>query len=93
MSNKLTGNGTGTNTNSAGLPALLTQEEAVQLLRLDQLGIKNPKETLRHLRRTRQLGYVKVAGKVLIPREEIAAYVKRHAVHHREHGERGPILA
>ena len=67
------------NVGSPSLPDLLTQEEAIKLLRLDQLGIKNPKETLRHLRRTRQLGYVKVAGKVLIPREEIEAYVKRHA--------------
>ena len=81
------------NVGSPSLPDLLTQEEAIKLLRLDQLGIKNPKETLRHLRRTRQLGYVKVAGKVLIPRGEIAAYLKRHAVPRCERGERGPILA
>jgi hypothetical protein len=61
-------------------PDLLTQEEAARLLRLDQLGLRDPKETLRYLRRTRQLGYVKVAGKVLIPRTEIGAYLQRQNV-------------
>lgn len=55
---------------------LLTQDEAVQLLRLDQLGLRNPKETLRHLRRSGQLGYVKVAGKVLIPRNALLTYLR-----------------
>jgi hypothetical protein len=59
---------------------LLTQEEAIALLRLDQLGLQDPKESLRHLRRTGQIGYAKVAGKVLIPREEIVAYLERHSV-------------
>ena len=59
---------------------LLTQEEAIKLLRLDCLNLKNPKETLRHLRRTRQIGYVKVASKVLIPRREISAYLERQSV-------------
>jgi len=58
---------------------LLTQDEAVRILRLDQLGLRNPKETLRHLRRTGQLGYVHVAGKVLIPRPAIVSYLRAHA--------------
>lgn len=62
-----------------GIPDLLTQEEAIRLLRLDEVGLKRPKESLRYLRRTGQIGYVKVAGKVLIPREEVAAYIRRHA--------------
>jgi len=60
-------------------PQLLTQEEAAQILRLDRLGLKDPKETLRYLRRTGQLGYVKVAGKVLIPMGELELYVRRHS--------------
>ena len=68
------------------MPDLLTQDEAVSLLRLDQLGVRSPKETLRQLQRTHQLGYVKVAGKVLIPRGEIYAYLERHTVHRGEHG-------
>jgi hypothetical protein len=58
----------------------LTQEETARVLRLDQLCPRNPKEALRHLRRTRQLGYVKVAGKVLIPRKDIEAYLERRRV-------------
>jgi hypothetical protein len=61
-------------------PDLLTQAEAIELLRLDQLGLKDPKETLRYLRRTRRIGYVKVAGKVLIPRQEVLAYLERQTV-------------
>ena len=63
---------------------LLTPEEAVSLLRLDQLGLKNPKESLRYLRRSGQLGYVKVAGKVLIPRQEISAYLERQRIEARQ---------
>jgi hypothetical protein len=55
-------------------------KEASRVLRLDQLGLRNPKETLRHLRRTGQLGHVKVAGKVLIPRQDIEACLERHRV-------------
>ena len=60
-----------------GIPDLLTQAEAVRLLRLDRLGVRDPKETLRHLRRTRQLGFVRVAGRILIPRRAIVAYLAR----------------
>jgi len=61
-------------------PDLLTQEEAIRLLRLDRLGLRDPRESLWHLRRTGQLGYVKVAGKVLIPRVKIAEYLVRQAI-------------
>jgi len=63
-----------------GALGLLTQEEAVRLLRLDCLGLSNPKETLRYLRRTRQLGYTHVAGKILIPMGEVVAYLERQSV-------------
>ena len=62
------------------MPDLLTQEEAIRILRLDSLGLKRPKEALRYLRRTRQIGYIKIAGKVLIPRDEMLAYIGRHRV-------------
>ena len=63
---------------------LLTQDEAVEILRLDRLGLRNPKETLRYLRRTSQLGFVRIAGKVMIPREDIDDYVQRHRVRPRQ---------
>ncbi len=47
------------------LPELLAQEEVIGLLGLDMMGLRDPKETLRHLRATGQLDYVKVAGKEL----------------------------
>ena len=68
------------NEGSLQLPELLTQEEAITLLRLDQLGLKSPEESLRYLRRTRQLGFVKVCGKILIPRQEIVDYLQRQTV-------------
>jgi hypothetical protein len=59
---------------------LLSPSEAIDLLRLDELGVRDPRESLRYLRRTRQLGYVKVAGRVLYTRRAIFAYLQRHAV-------------
>ena len=61
-------------------PDLLTQTEAIGLLRLDQPGLRDPRESLRYLRRTRQLTYVKVAGKVLIPRTAVHDYLARQEV-------------
>lgn len=63
-----------------GVPDLLTQEEAIRVLRLDQLGLRFPKESLRYLRRTGQLGFVRVAGKILIPRDELTDYLERQRV-------------
>ena len=63
-----------------GLPELLTQEEAIEALRLDDMGLKRPKESLRYLRRTGQLTYYKGAGKVLIPRKAIREYLEQHRV-------------
>jgi len=62
------------------VPELLTQEEAIGLLRLDKLGLQDPKESLRYLRRTGQLGFVKVAGRVLIPKQDIVDYLERQRV-------------
>ena len=62
------------------LSGLLTQEEAVRLLRLDSLKLKRPKEALRYLRRTGQISYVKVCGKVLFPRASLEEYIRRNSV-------------
>lgn len=70
-----TGNGRGDS-----LPQLLTQDEAVQMLRLDRLGLRDPKESLRYLRRTGQIGFVKVANRVLYPLEALREYLTRQTV-------------
>jgi len=57
-------------------PDLLTQEEAIKVLRLDQLGLRFPKESLRYLRRSGQLGFVRV----IIPRDELTDYLERQRV-------------
>ena len=62
------------------VPDLLTQEEAIRILCLDEMGLKRPKGSLRHLRRTGQLAYVKVVGKVLIPRDAIQDYLEQNRV-------------
>jgi hypothetical protein len=59
---------------------LLTQGEAVKLLRLDAVNLKRPKEALRYLRRTGQIAYVKVCGKVLFPRKALKEYLTRNLV-------------
>jgi len=66
--------------NSDGFPELLTQEEAIRLLRLDSLDLKQPKEALRYLRRTGQIAYLKVCGKVLFPRKALNDYISRNLV-------------
>ena len=58
--------------------SLLTQEEAIRLLRLDALKLKRPKEALRYLRCTGQIAYVKVCGKVLFPKQAIQQYLRRN---------------
>ena len=63
-----------------GIADLLTQEEAIRLLRLDAVNLKRPKEALRYLRRTGQIAYVKVCGKVLFPRKALEDYLTRNLV-------------
>lgn len=59
---------------------LLTQDEAVTLLALDRVGLKDPRNTLRYLRASRQLGFLKVAGKVMFRPSHIEEYLERHEV-------------
>jgi len=65
---------------SDGMPELLTQEEAIKFLRLDALNLKRPKEALRYLRRTGQIAYVKICGKVLFPKAALEDYIQRNLV-------------
>ena len=59
---------------------LLTQQEAIKMLRLDALNLKHPKEALRYLRRTGQIAYAKVCGKILFPKGAVEDYVRRNLV-------------
>ena len=56
----------------------VTQKEAAQILKLDQLGLKDPTETVRYLRRTRQIAFTKVAGRVLVDRQSLLQYMERN---------------
>ena len=64
----------------SSIPDLLTQEEAIRKLRLDAVNLKRPKEALRYLRRTGQVEYVKVCGRILFPKRALADYVRRNSV-------------
>ena len=43
-------------------PPLLTEQEAIRLLRLDQAGLANPSETLKYYRTKGQLRATRVGG-------------------------------
>ena len=60
-------------------PRLLTAAEAVKILRLDA-GRKRPDEALRHLRRTRRLGYVKIGRRILYRPEDIERCIEASRV-------------
>ena len=68
----------------ADAPNLLTQTEVIRLLRLDEMGLKDPKESLRYLRRTGRLGYVKIAGRILFPKDEISAFLAQQWIRSRQ---------
>lgn len=56
---------------------LYTDEEVIDLLRIDVKSIKDPKATLKHLRRTGQLSYVKVAGRVRYRELDLENFINR----------------
>ena len=62
------------------LDALLLPVEVVKILRLDARGLKSPKEVLRHLRRTRQITFVKLGGRIYFLQKDIEEYIKRNRV-------------
>ncbi len=57
---------------------LLTPEEVIEILRLRELGVKNPKASLRHLRRMKRIGFVRICGKILYPEKEVQDYIEKH---------------
>lgn len=59
---------------------LLTADEVIEILRLDARGLKNPKEVLRHLRRTRQIGFTKIGGRVHYTQQDIEDFIARNHV-------------
>lgn len=59
---------------------LLVDEEVIKILRLDQAGLKSPREALRNLRRQRRIGYVRQGRRILYPRSEVEAYIARNHV-------------
>ena len=59
---------------------LLTPEEVIEILRLDARGLKDPKEVLRHLRRTRQIGFVKLGGRILFRKSDVEDFINKNAV-------------
>jgi hypothetical protein len=62
---------------------LLTPEEAVTYLRLDEQGLRQPRESLRWLCRTGRLTYTKVGRYVRFRKAWLDELVERHA--HRRH--------
>jgi hypothetical protein len=62
-------------------PALLTPAEVIPMLRLDDRGVRNPRESLRHLRRTRQIGFTKIGRRIFFPLAAVLDYIDRQTVH------------
>jgi hypothetical protein len=58
---------------------LLTAQEVIQMLRLD-VGRKRPDEVLRHLRRLRKIGYVKMGRTILYPQEDVERLIESSRV-------------
>jgi excisionase family DNA binding protein len=61
-------------------PDLLTPREVIHILRLEERGVQNPRETLRHLRRTRQIAFTRVGRRILFPRAAVYDYIEQHTV-------------
>jgi hypothetical protein len=45
------------------VPAVMLEAELIKLLRLDELGVKNPENTLRYYRETHKLCPTRISGK------------------------------
>ena len=58
-------------------PLLLTEDEAIELLRLDQCGIKNPSATLARYRAGGTLRAVQISKRLLYPVGEIENFIER----------------
>jgi len=59
---------------------LLTPDEVIARLRLDD-GCKDPRERLKHLRRTRALGFIRLGRRTIRYRQsDVDAFIARRAV-------------
>ena len=65
---------------STRIAPLLTPEEAARFLGLDRVGLKNPGATLTYLRRTRQIGFVTIAGKVMFTKKHLEDFISAHSI-------------
>lgn len=57
-------------------PELLTSEEAVRFLRLDETGVKNPSETLRYYREQGQIQAVRMGRCVMYRKAELIRFIE-----------------
>ena len=55
---------------------LITEAEVVKILRLDQAGLKNPREALRNLRRGGGLRFLKIGRRILYTQKMIDDFIK-----------------
>ena len=58
-------------------PPVLTEQEAIKLLRLDTIALKHPESTLRRYRDMGLLRCVQISKKVLYPLDELMEFVER----------------
>ena len=59
------------------VPDLLTEEEAIKYLRLDENGLKNPKNTLKYYRDKDMLRGTRVGHKYCYQRKELLEFLDR----------------
>jgi hypothetical protein len=62
-------------------PDLLTPPEVIHMLRMEDRGVRDPRESLRHLRRTRQIGYTTIGRRIFFPLSAVLDYIDRQTVH------------
>jgi hypothetical protein len=58
-------------------PDLMTEQEAIRYLRLDEIEIKSPEETLRRYRKEGQLRGTQVSKRVFYLRSELDLFLKK----------------
>jgi len=58
-------------------PDLLTEEEAIRYLRLDEIDIKNPEETLQRYRKAGHLKGTQVSKRVFYQRKHLDAFLDK----------------
>ena len=55
---------------------LMTFDEAIKYLRLDERGLKNPRQTIYNLRHAGKLLAVRVAGHLMFTKADLDAYIE-----------------